>query len=308
MIRRCLAAGALLLLAGGGAAEAQAVRLTDAADPAAVAACLEALPASAFTRVAVHVSATLEDSVAHAPLRSGADFLAQGVAQRLRAIAERAGAPVGDGMPAADALVPWRSVPATVVLTAHRDGRLAWVRSDTGAARTADTAATALLARALAAAHADGERIPWPDGLTDDSASFTLTLAGPTIRRDGSAALERVGRAFAAFTLPLPWAEPVAMTAAARVVYPEASLRGGAEGMVRLQYVVDEQGRVVRETIAEQWPATRPRLRGDLGRFYEAFRRATERGVPTARFEPARIGGCEVPQLVQQDFAYGLRR
>lgn len=302
------AALALGLLATGRAAGAQAVRLADAAEPAAVAACLDALPASAFTRVAVHVAATLEDTVAHAPLRSGADLLAQGVAQRLRAIAAGAGAPAGDGMPAADALVPWRAVPATVVVTAHRDGRLAWVRSDTGTARTADTAATALLARALAAVHADGERIRWPEALADDSASFELTLAGPTIRRDGSTALERVGRAFAAFTLPLPWAEPVVMTTAARIAYPEASLRGGAEGMVRLRYVVDEQGRVVRKTIAEQWPATRPRLRGDLGRFYDAFRRATERGVPTARFEPARIGGCEVPQLVQQDFAYGLRR
>ena len=305
---------ALALLATARAAGAQAVRLADAADAAAVAACLDALPTAAFTRVAVLVAATLADSGAHGPLLPGAELLAQGVAQRLRATAERAGTPAGDGMPsgdgvpAGDALVPWRAVPATVDVMVHRDGRLAWARGDTGAVPGADTAGTALLAGALAAVHADGERVPWPDGLAGDSASFALTLAGPTIGRDGGTAIERAGRAFPAFTLSLPWAEPARMTKAARVAYPEASLRGGAEGLVRLRYVVDERGRVVRGTIAEQWPATRPRLRGDLGRFYEAFRRATERGVPTARFEPARVGGCAVPQLVQQDFAYGLRR
>lgn len=303
---RCCGAGALLLLAGR-AAGAQAVRLAHAADSTAVAACLAAIPESAFARVAVHVAATLDDPE-QTVLLPGADLLAQGVAQRLNAIVAATHDAPDDGMPAADALVPWRSVPGRVHVTVHRDGRLAWVRGDTGTLRTSDTAATVLLARALADVHVAGERVLWPDGLAGDSAAFALALAAPTIRRDGSATLEGVRSAFPAFTLPLPWSEPVGIVTPPRIVYPDASLRGGAEGMVRLQYVVDEHGRALARTIAEQWPASRPRLRGDLGRYYQAFVRTTRRGVPTGRFEPARIGGCAVPQLVQQEFAYGLRR
>lgn len=298
---------ALGLLAAGHAAGAQAVRLGHAADAAAVAACLAAIPESAFARVAVHVAATPDDAEQTALLR-GADLLAQGVAQRLQAIVAATHDAAGDGVPAGDALVTWRSVPGHVHVTVHRDGRLAWARGDTGTLRTADTAATVLLARALADVHTAGERVLWPDSLAGDSAAFSLALAAPTIRRDGSATLEGVRSAFPAFTLPLPWSEPVRIVTPPRIVYPDASLRGGAEGMVRLQYVVDERGRALAETIAEQWPASRPRLRGDLGRYYQAFVRTTRRGVPTGRFESARIGGCAVPQLVQQEFAYGIRR
>lgn len=295
---------ALGLLATARAGDAQAVRLAHAADPAAVAACLDTIPASAFARVAVHVEATLDDSTQRALLPS-VDLFAQGVAQRARAAI---GATPDGTLPAADPAMPWRALPATVHVTAHRDGRLTWVRADTGALRTADTAGSRLLSEAVAAAHAEGERVPWPTGLAVDSAAFDIELGGPTIRRDGTTTLEGVRRSFPAFTLALPWAEPVRLTVPPRIVYPETSLRGGAQGLVILRYVVDERGRLAPATIEEWWPASQPRLRGDLGRFYAAFQRATERALPTARFEPARIGGCAVPQPVEQGFAYGIRR
>jgi hypothetical protein len=62
------------------------------------------------------------------------------------------------------------------------------------------------------------------------------------------------------------------------------------------------------ETVRDLWPADRPRLTGELGRHYRGFLAAATRAMKDARFEPARLGGCPVPQLVAVPFAFKLNR
>ena len=75
-----------------------------------------------------------------------------------------------------------------------------------------------------------------------------------------------------------------------------------------LQFVVDSTGRTVRETIEERWPPDRPRLTGVSGANYREFLTAAKWGLAAARFDPATVGGCAVPQLVQWPFMFRIKR
>ena len=89
--------------------------------------------------------------------------------------------------------------------------------------------------------------------------------------------------------------------------YPTESIMAGAGATIRLHFVVDTTGRIRPESIREQWDTRVPRQRGRLALHYDAFRSAAITSMPNLRFRPAQIGGCKVPQLVQQPFVFELQ-
>jgi len=124
---------------------------------------------------------------------------------------------------------------------------------------------------------------------------------------DGTAQPLRLRVAMPLLTLPVPRRTPIVPIRPPRIEYPESSMRGGAAGTVVLDFVVDGAGRVDPASVREIWPPDRPRLTGELGRFYDAFVRAATRGLAAARYEPMRVGGCPVRSRARQEFVYDLR-
>jgi hypothetical protein len=78
----------------------------------------------------------------------------------------------------------------------------------------------------------------------------------------------------------------------------------GFSGTLRMQFVVDTDGRAIPSTIHGVWPPTERRLPGPQAFARDSLVRAMRGTLEDARFVPARMGGCVVAQLVQQAFTY----
>lgn len=85
---------------------------------------------------------------------------------------------------------------------------------------------------------------------------------------------------------------PAANSSAPR--YPDILRQAGVEGEVLAQYVVDEEGRVV--------PGSFKVLKSS----HDLFTEAVSKALPMMRFNPARVGGKAVKQLVQQPFTFSI--
>jgi hypothetical protein len=289
------------------AACARAAGAQRAEAPAAAApSCLDSLPESRLTRVAVFAAAELPDAV-HPAVVAAADLLAQTVAERVHAML---GASPGQ-LPAAEPRLTWRDLDRELRVTAYRDGRLAWrVERDTGAA--APRSAAALLARALDTLRAAGDApFFWPEGWARDSVAFRIALRQPMVTEDGTVVPLRLrqGQGTPAFTALVPSMVPVLPPERPpRLHYPEGARDASAIDSVLMQFFVDPDGRVDPATVRDVWPAGRPRLTGEPGRYYDQFVAAIRAMLREARFRPARVGGCPVRQLVRQPFDFQLRR
>ena len=88
--------------------------------------------------------------------------------------------------------------------------------------------------------------------------------------------------------------KPVALLGAARLVYPPVLRASGIEGTVLASFIVDENGRVERESFKV--------LRSDDPLFTEAVKAA----VAESEYTAAELGGRRVRQLVQQPFAFAM--
>jgi TonB family protein len=78
--------------------------------------------------------------------------------------------------------------------------------------------------------------------------------------------------------------------------YPAAMRRANREGEVLAQFVVDAEGMVETSTL-KVLKSTDP-----------AFTKAVAEALPTMRFDPARVKGRAVKQLVEQPFTFSLAR
>ncbi|MHB1224186.1 MAG: energy transducer TonB [Gemmatimonadaceae bacterium] len=307
MLRRALlvaVAGALSAAPAGGQASA-AGRDTDG--PRAAEACLNAIPADALTRVPVYLLATVRDS-ATGVILPGADILTDVVARRVR---EMLGA-APTVLPMGEPVVGWRDVDRDVVVTVSRDGDFSWRASDDEstpepAASTSVSPAAELVMRALAAAHAAGERLPWPAGADGERLEFSLELSHGQPTREGAIVPPSLRVSIPVFSLAVPWSSPVAVTRPPRIGYPDDLARMGISGTIILEYMVGTDGRVDTETLHDVWRSPEPYPRGEMGHAYRGFIATVKRALPAARFEPARLGGCAVRQLVQQPFVFGIK-
>jgi hypothetical protein len=266
-------------------------------------ACTDAIPPSAMRRVLVSLSAEPLDSAARRSEQT-VQLFAQSAAEQLRRLLGSSPQQVPD----ATTRLTWRQIDDGVRIVLRRAGT-AEVRSRRPDGQAPDDAAGfALVARAARFAVDSAGPYFWDESVPGDSLAFDLGLVHPIVTPD-SAWMPPTRRILhPAFTLPVPTTSPVRPIALRPPQYPMSAQEGSAIGTVVMEFVVDSSGRVDPTSIRDQWPADRRRPDGALGQHYRAFVSAVRRALVDARFEPARMGGCPVRQLVQQPFQFDLRR
>jgi hypothetical protein len=263
--------------------------------------CIHRIPSSSLKRVPVFLQATA-DSAERLVLPS-ADFLAQDVAFKIREVLGATGPQLAEG----DSAVDWSRLWGEVIVTLHRDAKPTWKVPDWSMrADTIARSSISLLVRAIKAVVDEGELIPYPDGVPGDSISFSLSLVNPTVTEKGKILPVVARQPIPVFSIAIAWERSAEVIKPPPVSYPEYSRSIRAIGGVRLTYVVNKSGRVEPETIKEAWPAGVAKPQGQLLLAYEAFLRAVQRGVPSAKFSPAMVGGCPVRQVVQQYFDFRI--
>jgi hypothetical protein len=288
MFRTAVLAGASLFLASA-AARAQATG----------SACLATLPDSALRRVAVFISNDSQDS---APaLVKPADLLTDIIAERVRKIL---GAKPGE-LPMGEPTLSWHAPPGELRVTIHRDGSFSGAMAP-APTRTDTASGTRLLYQALLEASNEGERVFWPDTATGDSAGFRIVFWSPVPRRDGSPASAPVRFASAAFTMGLPWEEPVSVISMPKPNYPSDSRAGGVQGYLVLRFVVDENGVLDPATLYDEWPRELPPPTGLLKQYYREFVDAAKGAALKGKYRPALAGGCPMKQRVRLPFEFQL--
>ncbi len=268
-------------------------------------ACLASIPSSAMKPVVV---VTVVDVV------TPKDSSAQMILPPARALSRKAawhvrnllGAP-DVGYPLAEPIVTWRGAQGRLRVTSHRSGKLDWASHDpnlTGARGDG----VALLASGLDDAVRAGFTFDWPTGVVSDSIVFDLHLVSATHDREGVESPLRVEAPEPVFAVMMPWQQPAMQTGRNRMRYPSGLQGKGVSGFLRMTFVVDTSGRAEMETVADIWPSDRPRLVGELGAYYDALLSVVRNGLRSARFQPARIGGCAVRMWVEQAFEFKLGR
>ena len=194
-------------------------------------------------------------------------------------------------------------------IAVHRNGQLTWSTPARADEDTLREPSRLLLVQALAALRQGGVKIGWPPGVDADSLAFDLRYRWPDVDPQGmmQPLLVRVA-AIPMFSMAMPRSTPVVVRRPPQITYPAGSQSASVEGTVVLQFIVDSTGRVATKTIEDRWPADRPRPSGQLAEHYRAFLNAVRWGLSAARYQPATLGGCAVPQLVEQPFSFGLMR
>ena len=295
LIRRLTFAFALLAFAAPAGAQQKA-------------SCLDSIPASAMTPLPVFVVPELRDTTQQFFLQQ-IGTLAQDLVDRTRATL---GAK-GDSVPHGEPMVTWRGLGRSLRVTWNRDGTARWhvvpdsVGVDPAAPLPGTTEAAALLERALGDARTAGTAaLFWPDGPSADSVVFDLTLRSPMVDDTNGVTPIRAAVAVPMMVVQTPRMHTVRGIHNARPSYPSGPLMGSATGRVILQFVVDTTGRADMATLRDMWPSDKPRLEGKLGDFYDAFVRSARASIAKSTYEPARIGGCKVRQVVQQPFSYAF--
>ena len=271
--------------------------------------CLMSIPDSALRPVVVYVQAELVDSTDRLMLPS-LDLLTQEVADSVRASLGAVARQLPDGEPT----VTWRALGRDLLVVVRRDGRIASRLPTPELTLTtdinrSDTAAAHLLALGIAAIARDNRYFTvWPAEFKPDSVAFHLVLHYPLVNGSGEVAPMQVRQAFALFSVHVPTEELVTVKHQSTPKYPENFPEKGVTGELIMQFIVDTSGRAELATVKDLWPSSRPRLTGEMGRYYDAFRLAVVRSISRDRFEPARIGGCKVRQLVQMPFGFKVSR
>lgn len=259
--------------------------------------CMDTIPASSMTRVVVYAAPELADPSLR-EFTASADNFTQLVIDRVRLLLKAK----PDTLPVGEPMVTWRGL-GNVSVTAHRDGR-----SDVQPPKhPPSTAGSDLLSSAIRGLHDDGETVSWPEGAAADSFSFNISLISPTVDRSGKVSMSHVRIAVPLFSVAAPWEEQARVVREGRTSYPSMNQSAHVTGYTEMQFVVDTTGRADMSTVHDIWPATKPPLAGVLHDYYIAFVEAARRGIESARYKPASIGGCTVRMLVQQPFDFGLR-
>lgn len=292
MPRSLAHAVALLLAAGAARAQSTATDATAQGQEASAAPrdtrICATLPAPmASTRVTVHANLEVREYITSDGWKSRSKLPPDNLALVLEDIASRVRVHPPLATPVF-ATVGGRAVPTVdgeFVFTLHGDGSISNLRMlattyapqlDTSVARAIEEAAAAHALVALA-------------GAPGDTVALRLTLA-PTPDSSGAS------RPLFAMQLPV---YRLSFPAEARVnpipVFPMAAWRNGVGGRVRVQFVVGRDGHPM--------PGTYRLLDTD----YREIALAALNGVSKWRFAPADIGGCAVPQVMQEEFTYSVR-
>jgi len=165
-----------------------------------------------------------------------------------------------------------------------------------------DPVAGGLLTRIARAVEASGDRFFWPPDEPGDSVSFELSIA---LAPPHETALSgNVGYAFPIFSIAYPTETAALLTSTTLPPHPDKSFGVSGDGTVMLDFIVDSTGHVDTATVRDPLLNSQQHPTGKEGEIYDEFVKSLREWLPTATYEPARIGGCPVRQLVQQPFAF----
>lgn len=218
--------------------------------------------------------------------------MAQNVAERLRS---RLGE-TEESLRIAESLNE-RSVPAQLIVTVHEDGNV----TRTGVSETGDTTAIPLLREAFDEARArGGAMLLVPDSYSTRSVVVRLALEPGTFASSGALEPPSFPRSqFRVFLLPYPTMSPaLPKKDNPSPRYPPRAELHDATGYLILRFIVDSSGSPEPSSIHDLWPTDKPRLTGDLGRYYDNFVQSVTETVRLWKFIPARVGACHVRQVV----------
>jgi hypothetical protein len=256
--------------------------------------CLASIPAARMYNAPVYLRAEMLPTT-EAQLAIQADLMAHDVAAQMRKLVDS----TRTVMPSADGILHWYSVPAQLVVIVRADGRTS--RRIKGAG--GDSSATRLLTAAFDSALAQGNaRIFFPEGSHTDSilVRLSLTPSYPGSRRNDRAIVPRNRESeFGVFYLTEPDVSfALQKQGAPQPRYPSENERSRIEGDVLMQFVVDSNGRSVPNSFRELMPADKRGLWGDAADQHNAFVSSAMEWERSLRFEPMRVGGCAIKQMV----------
>jgi hypothetical protein len=247
----------------------------------------------------VYVRAAIEDSV-DPGVGSTLDLFAQSVAAQFRLMLHSR----GDTLPSGEPAITWRGIEPHIALgvTSRRRGGTAYQLLTPHR----DSVAAEMLLAAAHAADDAGDGVLWMSDMPGDSVTSGLSFV---LSEPGTAQLPDSGRAaFPVFSVMRPPETPVRATSKSFPSYPNPARMRGANGVLVVEFLVDSTGRVTPGTVKEVWDPKWQRPKGELLTYYNQFLRSVLDWVPRATFEPARVGGCPVPQLVQEPFTFTIAR
>jgi TonB family protein len=125
--------------------------------------------------------------------------------------------------------------------------------------------------------------------LPQDSVRLLLTTTHSPARQEVSTPLVRT-------RLPRYPGSQIGVRRGPAPRYPEIAAKAGISSAVIVEFVVDTTGRADTSTVRLVFAE------------YEEFVTEVHRVLPHQRFEPPRVAGCPVRQLVQQPFNFNLRQ
>jgi hypothetical protein len=267
--------------------------------PIEVDSCVSRIPASAFKRVPVFVQATADHAATG--ILPQADLFAQSVGYKLRDMLGGS----EEKLPEADSVITWRLLWGEIGVTAHRNQPVTWSVPDWSIdADTLPHSPLRMLQNAIRAVVASRETVVIPEELPYDSLSFGLSLISPHVTESGKIIPAKSRQPTPVFLLDVPWTKPVEQTRGPNIDYPQISRTNGIQGNIRVMFQVNRSGRAVMETMTELWPRDLKRPTGELLVAYNAFMQGVRRGLPSARYSPAVVGGCVVSAKVVQTFEF----
>ena len=286
---------ALLLVGCPAAVFAQVVQATTAPG---LSRCIDRIPQSAFTRVAVYAHVHFDDKVSATFAHTGDNFLQELVDNVQRQLGAAAGR-----LPVGDPAVTWQVADEWLYLVAHKDGRILIVQRDS----IKPASSAALFARALDSMSTIGQ-LDWSADSARDSVRFHITFTRPVVDSAGHVTKATTdGPAVPVFSILAPWQRQVKMKPDQTTPqYPTGDARR-YKATIILNFMIDSTGHVLPSTIQDVWPDDKPRPTGRDSAAYQSFLEETERTVVNIEFYPAIIGGCQVKQLVQMPFEYRIR-
>ena len=148
----------------------------------------------------------------------------------------------------------------------------------------------------------------WTRQIPVDSLRFRVAISVPMVGAGWIADTVLAYSSAPLMSVRVPSATPAREREFAFFDYPYRAWMEGLEGAFTLSFTLDTVGRVYSESVQDNWPANRPRLRGAEGEAYYAFLREARRAVQMSTWYPSDLGGCRGPHRMEQDFLFSLER
>jgi len=261
------------------------------------ASCLDTLSTPASIPSIVYIRAEIKEP-ADSGIAQMADIFAQSVSLRMRTLLNAK----GDTLPPGEPLITWRKIEPHIPLgvTIYRNSAPVFQLLSP----STDSVAAAILLTAARKAVDEGEGPFSPEGTAGDSLKFRLGFA---LTDPGKLNLDDTGRiALPVFSVFFPPQVSARLKHKSLPTYPPSERRAGITAVIIMDFLVDSTGHAIPGSMKEVWSPTKKRPTGQMLAAYNDFLDSVTRWLPKAEFEPARIGGCKVTQLVREPFTFSI--